>query len=258
MNEYSYKLTSELLDSMIEFSTYNTVLDLDYLIDSDTFDADEDTLFTYDTYISHMYNNNLFVSFLEKKIKELFPTQLSMYGVEVCFEVGKIVQPQYYNFKNDYIDIDVKVSLNHLTSVIDMFSNEFDDFLKKYESFPGFISFMPTSVSDWIDADDDYKVATAINFLAERIDFPTIDNFTIYESIEVVDAHDFIDTNTFNDYLFEMNDLFNLIVQSFRKNTDIDINSLDYTYIDNIVNISKYINEQTNQLKKFGQYEIRF
>lgn len=257
MSNYSYKLTSELLDSLLQFNTYNSVLDFGHIIDDVIF-SEEKTLFTYDTYISYMYDNNLYVNKLEETIKEIFPKKLTLYGIDVEFEVGKITQPKYYNYKSDYINIDVEVSLNHLTSVIDMFAVEFNSFLERYKSYPGFISYMPSNISEWINADNVYKVATALNFLAERTDFQLIDNFAIYETIEYFNIFDYIDNNIYNDYLAEKKELDALIVQSFRKSIAIDIDSLDYTYIDNVEYISEYIIDKINELKNVGQYEIEF
>ena len=86
-----------------------------------------------------------------------------------------VASPKEYNFRNDSINIEVKLTLRNMVNIRKYVNDNFDLFVKylknNYSSYSGFISFHSNNVNDWkITYDlltDTHKLGAILQFICE-------------------------------------------------------------------------------------------
>jgi hypothetical protein len=125
-------------------------------------------------------DSNVFKIFLCEKGKEIMNELLQDEEIIVEtigeMEVDNVTfySPQFYNYGNDEFDFDLKVPDNISRKILDELNNGMDDFfeyIKRFGSRDGFISYMPYTREKYIEAiqgkDLERSVAMFIMYLVE-------------------------------------------------------------------------------------------
>jgi len=141
-------------DSTIE--DYNDCNGTDYKFDDFKFDYDE-------------YHNRIAkecINSVEKNLNEL--------GFKCSIAFEKIDSPKYYNYRNDSIDIELKITkqvIKKLYSVLKENKEEFEIYIKEnFTSRSGFISFYSNDVDVWLndlDFSDNNVCEHILNFVLQ-------------------------------------------------------------------------------------------
>lgn len=135
-------------------------------------------------------------------IQEYFSEKLKKYGID-NIECSSIGSPKYYNFQNDWGNLDMEVNNRFFDMMeswlrgkclISGWKNETDRWLNKtYGSCPGFISFMPTTVQELLELDDIERCVAAYLslvlwdeklFYVEEGDYKSTLQYSFYNRIQ--------------------------------------------------------------------------
>ena len=193
---YKIKLTSELLP-ILDVGMYQTLLDpknlFGYIIETLDEDNREEVDFDFESYVRD-------VSQLARRmITEELHQATCKYGVNTV-TVGEIVCPATYNFTSDYIEINLHVSDDFCQNIREQIDEwrkvpnweiEADKMIKEsWGSYSGFMSYMPQSVKEIYEFEDDVRCTAEFLCFAlhysdnELIEYDKFDGFTTSESLQ--------------------------------------------------------------------------
>lgn len=127
---------------------YNTIFEYDSEDEEiREYNREHEINFTYDDFDwdysdYHQRVSKGFVKEIESKLKEKLPIKI---------KYQQLSSPQYYNFKNDSINIEVTVSLPRLLKWLKENAEEASSyFIENYTSYDGFISYHSNDINDWL------------------------------------------------------------------------------------------------------------
>jgi hypothetical protein len=122
------------------------------------------------------------------------------------FVYGGIDSPREYNFRGDYLSV---LPVWSTDDIVGYFRNEFvkgvnkekfSAYLAKYDSYDGFISFIPSKLDEVmeIDGDGDWKLAHVmldyvIDLLLESNEIEKVDDDDVVEYARSLDVYDYLD-----------------------------------------------------------------
>lgn len=102
-------------------------------------------------------------------------TELEKLGYECTFTFESLHSPKEYNFRNDSINVDCTFTCEcweKIVSYCKKHSKEFSEYLLKYKSCSGFISYYSHHVEDWFqDMDNIYVCSGSIHKLGSILEF---------------------------------------------------------------------------------------
>ena len=187
------------------------------------------------------YQNEIGKAYCEA-IKEL----LSEYVTEINFE--KIISPREYNFTNDKIACEVRLSKTNLDSLKQLIyanQSEFELFLKEnYSSRDGFYSFYSNEFKEWKENTKDFSFFEDSNYLEGLLTFAL--------ELDEVEQNDLLDTvhhsDTCREYMFtsikedETQYLHKCIVTGHGMNQGFSVNGGETICNDNDI-LVKYLRE---------------
>jgi hypothetical protein len=128
--------------------------------------------------------------YLSWKLKDIL-------GIEMKVELQRIVSPQYYNFKNDSLDIQIDVDEDLLISkvreIIDKNLDEFKKYIKdNYTSCDGFMSFYSNDVNDWLKSSyNAHEIGSLLEFIL-RISEDDIAEDMYYSVSEEINKNNYL------------------------------------------------------------------
>ena len=122
--------------------------------------------------------------YLSWKLKDIL-------GIEINVELQRIVSPQYYNFKNDSlnikIDVDEDLLISKVREIIDKNLDEFKKYISdNYTSCDGFMSFYSNDVNDWLkDGYDQHEIGSLLEFVLRISEDDVSEDmyYSVYEEI---------------------------------------------------------------------------
>lgn len=165
---------------------YSTIWDADesYFLDEHKLTSDDIEL-DYDS-----YRNNVVTAFagvLQNELKHFVKS----------IEVEGLRSPKEYNFTNDAVDIEVVVYTNRIKKFMDEHEKEFCQYLERYKSRDGFISYYSHHFMDWkedtkgfTDLSHPHKGGAILDFICEMLD---VTNDSVYSwVIGDIDVEQFI------------------------------------------------------------------
>lgn len=129
--------------------------------------------------------------------------------------------PKEYNFSNDTLDIDLKVSNKFLPGLVDKLKNDedFHQYLKDhFTSCDGFMSFTPNNIKDWINeienesSEFEQSIGAGLSYLLHPSDFDLYDSieYEMYELLSDYRTYTCVECDsenvTFTDYGMICND----------------------------------------------------
>jgi hypothetical protein len=101
--------------------------------------------FEWDYSDYHKRVSSSFVNRCERELKQY---------LDISMDFEELVSPREYNFRNDSINVTVKLDLKELLSLIRERYNDAKEYFKdKYTSCSGFISFHSNDIDEWLDKD---------------------------------------------------------------------------------------------------------
>lgn len=112
-------------------------------------------------------------------------------------EMGKFVSPREYNFRTDRIDFDLEFYDGLIEVMMSKVNDDFFKYIKKFDSYDGFISFYPTEKDKFYEALEgkrEDKLALAISMyilwqLEKEVDLNK------YEEDYIDDVRDYANAN---------------------------------------------------------------
>ena len=161
-----YELTSELCP-LVDVGTYDTILSPSNWDDDALYNLEEDHSKAAKTFAClDGFDWEGYKGMLTRVSQDIIDTYampiLRKYGVEAIKAV-KVWSPMEYNFQNDQLYFDVYVADN-FREIFDVCMKEFaedeklNDYIRKhYRSCSGFISFMPQSMREIAEFDDEVR-----------------------------------------------------------------------------------------------------
>jgi len=104
---------------------------------------------------------------------DMFIDQLHNNGVKAKAKMIGVSNPKEYNFAGDAAKFNLTISKPEVNRLIGLVRNdpEFHKYVKAQGSYDGFISFMPSTVGEWIDAIDDPKSTDYERAVWEILDY---------------------------------------------------------------------------------------
>lgn len=255
-----FELNSNLLHELVNFSTYNTVLD-NVFDDSDF----ENELFTEDTFYVYMFDFDKYKDAISESIKVLMPEYIILAdNLSIKVSVGDVYSPKFYNFAKDEVDLSIEVDTERLFDIVSSHKHysDFYTYLNThYRSYDGFVSFMPHNFELWADESDmGLKVSAAINYLLSiQSYFERVDSYAIYYDIrDSCNLFDFISDSAQELYDNEYKQLKAEVTKNFRERRDFEFHESDYTLFDNTSYIEQFVKYTWNELSELGQYKLGF
>lgn len=157
MNMDNYEVIQDMHNDFDDFNDNEKLLIDTFIINN--FDKCIDTDYKgYETEVAH-------------KVCEYLSNEVSlMLHTEVKFEFENIYSPQYYNFKNDSINVnlvcDTDVFMKKLLGFIQCNIEAFKQYIEdNYTSCDGFISYYSNDVNDWIKKEyNDHEIGSMLEF----------------------------------------------------------------------------------------------
>jgi hypothetical protein len=168
----------------------------------------------YDAVVKENYNEycvdvaKAVCEFLSKKTSELV-------NMNVEFEFQNIYSPQYYNFKNDSINVNIKTDeclekafVKHLLDFIKNHIGNFQKYIESnYTSYDGFCSFYSNNYNDWIKNEyNAHELGSLLEF-ALREKFDDIETEMMYYVLENVCSTSYCELNRDFQMLIDNNEL---------------------------------------------------
>ena len=153
---------------------YNTLFESDDSSVIESYNQENGTNFDYDNFdwdYSDYYNQTAknCCKAIEKLLKEK--------NIVQSIEFQKVVSPQYYNFSNDSINIEINFDLGELVCFIANNKSDFDAYImRNYSSCDGFTSFHSNDGDKWLkslingDLDKpEHKFGAMLDFVCEML-----------------------------------------------------------------------------------------
>jgi len=150
-----------------------------------------------------------------QEVSKYLAEQIGKYLVKNCFvsecNFESLYSPKQYNFSNDIINVDYKISEENHKNILTYLNDNLDafkEYLKnRYTSCDGFISFHSNNVSDWLKSielddfyDDTHKLSDILNFICENeIAEDGYHEVGIYELYEEVSGNVFLEIKNYHD-----------------------------------------------------------
>ena len=118
-------------------------------------------------------------------------------GIEAKVKLQRIVSPEYYNFKNDSLDIEIDVDedllLSKVREIIDKNIDEFKKYIEdNYTSCDGFMSFYSNDVNDWLKSGyNAHEIGSLLEFVL-RISEDDIEEDMYYNVSEKINKSSYL------------------------------------------------------------------
>lgn len=129
-------------------------------------------------------------------------------GIKMKVELQRIVSPEYYNFKNDSLDIQIDVDEDLLISkvreIIDKNLDEFKKYISdNYTSYDGFMSFYSNDVNDWLKSGyDAHEIGSLLEFVL-RISEDDVSEDMYYSVSEEINKSNYLSVSNALAYVLE-------------------------------------------------------
>jgi len=109
---------------------------------------------------------------------------------------GEIISPKYYNYRSDILDFEVEVEQVEISKILsNVLKDEmFFKWAERYRSFPGFISWMPYSKEEYIEAIQGKDVERALGMYLTYL-YDAQNNFKEHEFGHTYDLYDSISSS---------------------------------------------------------------
>lgn len=157
-------------------------------------------------------------AFLEDKISD-------MMEMEVKIKFERIVSPQYYNFKNDSIDIEIETDekkfLKKIHEMLNLHKTAFAEYIKEnYTSRDGFISYYDNDSESWLKQEEysAHEIGSILEFLLK-----VFNNDIYVEMVTYVTENVYVGSyvEMANDFQLIMNEIkFKNIISEYEKITE--------------------------------------
>lgn len=127
---------------------YSTVFEPDETNDIDSHNQEYDKHLTFDDFVWDYedYQNRVgsaFVESFEKEFAQIIPLDIKFQGID---------SPSYYNFRNDYINIEFELDFPRFMEIVNEKKEDIREYiLVNYTSRDGFDSFHSNNVDVWCD-----------------------------------------------------------------------------------------------------------
>lgn len=135
----------------------------------------DDCEFDYQDYENQVVNS--IAKYLTKRLSKFVQS----------IEVEQIVRPKWYNFTNDSCNVKIKLSIvnrGNILRYLDLNKETFAEYLTKYKSRDGFISFYPHEIEAFMTdnpLEHQHKLGSILEFIADNIGIDTED---LYYNVE--------------------------------------------------------------------------
>lgn len=157
-------------------------------------------------------------AFLEDKISD-------MMEMEVKIKFERIVSPQYYNFKNDSIDIEIvtdeKKFMKKIHKMLNLHKTAFAEYIKEnYTSRDGFISYYDNDSESWLKQEEysAHEIGSILEFLLMVFNDDIYEEMVTYVT-ENVYVGSYVEMA--NDFQLIMNEVkFKNIISEYEKITE--------------------------------------
>lgn len=167
-----YELNSGLLNNLMDFGTYETLLDARYVFDDWQIDDDfknGDRQYNSEFFWNN-FDNQAFKARIIKTAQQKYNGDWNIKGIAIKIEMAnEMISPREYNFSTDTIGVLLSVNPEDVLKYAKQHKTEFDKFLNEnYSSYDGFISFTPNNYWYWLNEfenDNVQSVAAFFNFL---------------------------------------------------------------------------------------------
>ena len=141
----------------------------------------DDCKFDYDGYFKEV----------AEQCCDIIEYELGKYVSKITLE--ELISPKEYNFHNDSINCEIELTEKNIKAINKtIFDNLdlFEDYLQRYKSCDGFISFYSEYASDWLNdktikaevLKHEHKLGSILEFICQILE---IDDMTLYENLEV-------------------------------------------------------------------------
>lgn len=156
------------------------------------------------------------------KVCEFLSEQVSVcLHTDVEFEFENIYSPQYYNFKNDSINVNLKCDtdefMKKLLSMVQSHKKEFQEYLEAtYTSCDGFISFYSNNIEDWLKEEyNEHEIGSMLEFVLKLCNKDIYTEMVYYVIENVWEGGYYHFTEKFDKFL--ENDDLHKILNEFKK-----------------------------------------
>ena len=110
-----------------------------------------------------------------KDIAEVIGSKLVEMGLVNNYNFIELFSPNYYNYSNDVIYIEIDFNRKNIKKVLKYLKNNiknFDKYLKNnFTSGPGFISYYSNETADWLKNDfDEIELSSVLDFILKNQD----------------------------------------------------------------------------------------
>ena len=158
-----------------------------------TYNQENDTNFDYDNFdwdYSEYYDQ------IARNCCDAIETLLKKNNIVQSIKFQNIVSPQYYNYSNDSINVEVEINIENLILFIAQNKKEFDTYIKEnYSSRDGFMSFHSNDGDEWFKSlvCNDFKkekhcFGALLEFVCGLLNQSTIKpEYWLYEQMENYD-----------------------------------------------------------------------
>lgn len=164
------------------YSTYvrHEMFDIDFEAEEMKISIDDIDI-NYDEYKKELWN------WLQEWFQDNLNNELPEWLQFINPKETVMYSPQYYNYGTDSINVELKVDKRKLNKFIKENKDLLNEYLKKYESRSGFISFTPSSYNELIKCEDIERVVMCVlDYLLKDIDKNPIydfDSSIIYDNL---------------------------------------------------------------------------
>jgi hypothetical protein len=194
------KLNTNLFP-IISVAMYGTYLDPDSMFDSYMIESDKEEGYIHFglDYFWDNFQHDKYKLAIQERAHSFINGKIKENGVWVYIKGGQIYSPQYYNYSNDNMDLDVTFSKKDVMEAVNKDVPKFDEFLKeRYSSRDGFTSFTSNNYLDWLqdfNEENDTAIGAVLTYLFQETIEENHENFIQYVCCDnYMDYREFVDS----------------------------------------------------------------